>query len=401
MLSHVSVVKLLSHLSTERFLGWLTKLTGETPPENLPTAVRAARSTLRTWLATFDAGALNLIDQQAERILQLTDRVGCEIMAGLRCQLSEASRTEFAALPDQYQRSLWLAEHQPSCFTQALDARDAENLRTKVRCWTGFLAPAGLTALQEATALHALTANVAVLLDLPVEHIAVQVFIRSRGADRLVQISVHYNRPAELIDQVQQGELIHTSLVRALAAYVTYEPGTGALEVLSPDAKHREAIARAVADTLLNCAFDSTPVPLKRFDYQKLARPLTLDLGATPEVFSAAVASLSYIDRNRLVHFALPAQETKTIHEAAKDSIQQFFNFSEHTLSAAKIQLRIKPTNGRRARTLVIALQDTHRCNTKSMPDTDRALCDRLLAVWGLVSEIATPLEIAHVARAA
>ena len=390
MLSQPSLFKLLSHLPPARFSGWITATTGETAPADLPIAVRPVRSLLRGWLESFDALTLDRLEHFAERILLLSDRLGCEVLSGLRCALTDDARAQFEAQTDQYQRALWLSEYDATCFEQALEARDAEAMRAKVRFWTGFLAPAGLNALHDATSRSQLTVRMAELLGLSPDHVAIQVFLRNRGISRLIQISVHYNRPSELFDHVIEGELTHTTLVRALAAYVTYEPESGHLEVLSPTAEHREGIARGVADTLLKCAFDVAPLPLKHFDYQVLAKPLELDLRAAPEVMSAVVSSLGYRSFRRQLNFAIPATEKLSIHAAASQSIQQHFVFAEHSLNAAKIRLRLRPTRDSRARTITIQLADTHRCNTKSMRDADRALCDRLLAQWHLVRMVAS-----------
>jgi hypothetical protein len=398
MLQHLSLSKLLSHLNPVRFSAWVFAVSGESPPAEVPLAVRAARTALRIWLASLTDSTLDLLDQYAERIVLLTDRIGVDVLAGLRCQLSETLRAEFEVQADQYQRALWLSENDPACFAQALEARDAEALRAKVRCWTGFLAPTGLTALQDADSRSRLSSAMASLLELTTDQIAVQVFLRHRSNQRLIQVSVHYNRPAELVDQVSQGELTHTTLVRALAAYVTYEPDTGALEVLSPSSDHRESIARSVANALLQCSFDAEAIPLRHFDYQKLASPLVLNVGSEPDVLSAKVTSLGYSDLKRQLHFSIAARESMSIHAAASDSIQQEFRFDARQLNAAKIRIQMRPTRQSRARSLTIQLADSHRCNTKSMRDSDRALCERLLGHWGLVRELTNEVVHKHAA---
>ena len=92
MLSQPSLFKLLSHLPPARFSGWITATTGETAPADLPIAVRPARSLLRGWLESFDALTLDRLEHFAERILLLSDRLGCEVLAGLRCALIDDAR---------------------------------------------------------------------------------------------------------------------------------------------------------------------------------------------------------------------------------------------------------------------------------------------------------------------
>jgi hypothetical protein len=190
LLQHLSLSKLLSHLSPARFSAWVFAVSGELPHSDVPNSPRAARAALRTWLASLTDSTLDLLDQYAVSIVLLTDRICVDVLAGLRCQLSETLRADFEAQADQYQRALWLSENDPACFAQALEARDAEALRAKVRCWTGFLAPAGLHALQDAERRSRLSLAMAGLLGLTTDQIAVQVFLRNRGTTRLIHVGV-------------------------------------------------------------------------------------------------------------------------------------------------------------------------------------------------------------------
>jgi hypothetical protein len=50
--------------------------------------------------------------------------------------------------------------------------------------------------------------------------------------------------------------------------------------------------------------------------------------------------------------------------------------------------LTTRKGHGERARTINIVLRDDNKCNVKTKREKDRALCDRLLAKWGLIREI-------------
>jgi hypothetical protein len=126
--------------------------------------------------------------------------------------------------------------------------------------------------------------------------VAVQVFKRLRpdtqtGEDvDLYQISVHHNRPPEIIDCVQASELVPQEVIRAVSSHITYEPANGHLEVLSKDTDGREALARIVADSLLQSPITGEKIPLKQYDYQSLAAPRNFDLAGEP-VASVKVSS--------------------------------------------------------------------------------------------------------------
>jgi hypothetical protein len=64
------------------------------------------------------------------------------------------------------------------------------------------------------------------------------------------------------------------------------------------------------------------------------------------------------------------------------------FSFASHRLNYARISVRTHKVAGERARNISIVMRDENKCNIKTKRDKDRALCDRLLARWGLVKEI-------------
>ena len=113
----------------------------------------------------------------------------------------------------------------------------------------------------------------------------------------LYQVSVHHNRPPEIIDRVQASELVPQEVIRAVSSHITYEPANGHLEVLSKDTDGREALARIVADSLLQSPITGDKIPLKQYDYQSLAAPRSFDLTGE-DVASVKVIELGYTTAN-------------------------------------------------------------------------------------------------------
>jgi len=209
----------------------------------------------------------------------------------------------------------------------------------------------------------------------------------------LYQISIHHNRPPEIIDCVQASELVPQEVIRAVSSHITYEPANGHLEVLSKDTAGREALARIVADTLLQSPITGEKIPLKQYDYQSLAALRNFDLTGEPVGF-VKVVELGYAAGNgRSLLVKIWTKDVDDIYAAARSLIGPAFDFRDHHLNYAKLSIKLKKVGKDRARTITVILRDDNKCNIKTKREKDRALCDRLLAKWHLVKEIGDVVE--------
>ena len=99
-------------------------------------------------------------------------------------------------------------------FEEALNARQADIFRQSPSCYSGYMAPKDLSVLEDSAARQAFHNAVAGQLGCPVDEVAVQVFKRLRPDTQtgeevdLYQVSVHHNRPPEIVDCVQASELV-------------------------------------------------------------------------------------------------------------------------------------------------------------------------------------------------
>lgn len=340
------------------------------------------------------------IEEVAERIILLSDGAGQDVIEGISQDIfGDDEKAAFAAIPNQYERALWLHSHEPALFEEALNARQADVFRQSASCYSGYVAPKDLTVLDDVAARLAFHQAVAQQLGCAADAVAVQVFKRLRpdtltGEDvDLYQVSVHHNRPPEIIDCVQASELVPQEVIRAVTSHITYEPANGHLEVLSKDTDGREALARIVADSLLHSPITGDKIPLKQYDYQSLAAPRSFDL-AGEDVASVKVVELGYtLANHRSLLVKIWAKDVDDIYTAAHTLISLSFDFRNHHLNYAKLSIRIKKVGKQRARTITVILRDDNKCNVKTKREKDRALCDRLLAKWQLVKEISDVTE--------
>jgi hypothetical protein len=401
--------KLLGHLPPAVFRDFMTGEFKLVMPDLDPKqGKREQRAALESVLSVLGVSERQKIEEVAERIVLLSDGAGQDVIEGFRDDIfDETDRETFAAIRNQYERALWLYLHEPGVFKEALDARQADVFRQSAACYSGFLAPKQLAVLEDEASQKAFHQRVAQQLGCAADAVAIQVFKRLRpdtqtGEDvDLYQISIHHNHPPELVDCVQAGELVPQEVIRAVSSHVTYEPANGHLEVLSKDTDGREALARIVADSLLQSPISGERIPLKQYDYQSLAVPRHFDLSGE-NVASVKVIELGYsVSNHRSLLVKIWAKDADDIYTAAKSLIGPAFDFRHHSLNYAKLSIRLKKVGQDRARTITVILREDNKCNIKTKREKDRALCDRLLAKWHLVKEIGDVVETAVHALAA
>ncbi len=393
--------KLLSHMAPEVFRTFMVDQFDLDMPElDKKQGKQEQRAIMEPVLSALKVSERQKIEEVAERIVLLSDGAGQDVIDGFKDDIfDDASREAFAAIPNQYERALWLYLNAPALFDEALNSRQADVFRQSASCYSGYVAPKDLTVLDDAAARQSFHQAVAQQLGCAMDAVAVQVFKRLRpdtltGEDvDLYQVSVHHNRPPEIIDRVQAGELVPQEVIRAVSSHITYEPANGHLEVLSKDTDGREALARIVADSLLQSPITGDKIPLKQYDYQSLAAPRAFDLSGE-NVASVKVIELGYTATNhRSLLVKIWAKDVDDIYTAARSLISLSFDFRNHHLNYTKLSIRIKKAGKERARTIAVILREDNRCNIKTKREKDRALCDRLLAKWHLVKEISDVTE--------
>ncbi|NMQ29145.1 hypothetical protein E4Q23_16085 [Candidatus Accumulibacter phosphatis] len=388
--------KLLGHLPPAVFSEFMADEFDLAMPElHGKQAKREQRAGMNEALSALAVSERQPIEEVAERIVLMSDGAGQDVIEGFRDDIFDnAGRETFAAIRNQYERALWLYLHEPAVFKEALDARQADVFRQSPSCYSGFMAPKSLSIKDDEASRVAFHQTVAEHLGCAVDAVAVQIFKRLRpdtqtGEDvALYQVSIHHNRPPEIIDCVHDSELVAQEVIRAVSSHITYEPAQGHLEVLSKDNDGRETLARIVADALLQSPISGEKIPLKQYDYQSLAAPRNFDLAGENVAF-VKVVELGYAALNhRSLLVKIWSTDADDIHAAARELISPTFDFRHHHLHYAKLSIRLKKVGNERARTITIILREDNKCSIKTKREKDRALCDRLLAKWHLVKEI-------------
>lgn len=394
MLDAENLNKLISHLPpavARQLLSDRFRL--EMPPLDEEAEKHAQREAICLAVTALPFDERQTVEREAERILQLTDGIGNDVVAGHAAMLHADEKGQFAQLPNQYERVVWMFMHAASIFEDAVQSRSAALLHQSPRFYSGFVAPKSLTLNNDAVAQAAFHGHVAEHLGCRPESVAVRVFERRRSVGKqdqevvLYQISIHYNLPPELEDRVENSDVVSCEHVRAINAHITYEPANGFIEVLQRNPLGRDALARLAADHLLQSPISGERIPLKRYDYQSLAAPRPLDTTGEP-VEWVKITMLQTGIRSGLKVTA-DIKDTQDIYQIARSKTQNpNFDFRHDWLTAAHITIRLRKIGRERARNVLVAFHGPNGCNNKAKREPDRALCDRLLERWGLVQAV-------------
>lgn len=356
------------------------------------TQQRAAISSVLTALSIAER---QQIEQIAESIIMLSDALGRDALANVCTKnISADNKATLDAISNQCLRALWFFENEHTLFLEALSVRQADSFRQSRACYSGFVAPPNLEIHKDEKALDDFHSAVAERLECAKQDVAIQLFCRLRADAKshddtvLYQVSIHHNLLPETIECVQDSEVVANDIIRAISTHVTYEPNTGHLEVLSKKHEDRAPIASLFAGTILATPFEGQSIPIKQYDYQSLASPKIFNVAGEP-VQSVKVTELGYDGRKGGASLTKMKLNTPgTIYQRARELYDDDFAFSDHTLTYAKISIKLKKQGTERARTVSIIFSGENQCNIKSKRKNDRALCDRLLAKWEFIKEI-------------
>ncbi|HRH77329.1 MAG TPA: hypothetical protein PK129_08270 [Cellvibrionaceae bacterium] len=382
------------------------------------TPYKAQRHAFSAALSQIDVCHRQQMNEQAESILLLSDEVGQQVLEGFAHDMGDKARYwQLTALPDQYQRALWLYTHERSVFNDALQTRQADIVRNNLACYAGFTAPKHVPVLDNREARTRLQEELAQHLDCPATAVAIQIFKRLRldpaenAMVDIIHIRIYHNRLPILVNCVHNGRLVSRRIIRAEMSHITYEPANGHLEVATQSSVNREHLAHLVLRVLLPTQLPTAEAPsthstseesggahlaLKHYDYQRLSTPTLFDVSEEP-IAHMKVIELGYSDfANRTFLIKINYQDADDIFTASKSLINPIFDFSQYPLNYAKLAVRLKRTERERGRVISIILRGDNECTIKSKHDQDRVLCDRLLHKWRLIKDRKERASSAH-----
>jgi hypothetical protein len=330
------------------------------------------------------------VQADADRIKALADEPG---QAAMRSVMADTASLE--ALPGDTARALSLFLDDPTCFRRAEEIRYTDE-RRRGKMWDGFVGPSDKPLAVDAAALKRLKAVLRERFDS--EKIQIEVFERSRiGSQdaeyRLLQMTIYREGwPGQVLEFVGE-EVAERSYRPVYEAAITYEPTSGAIEVVANEKKAREDLASLFCSEVLATPFTQERLPLRRFDLSVLKQAYDFPVDAEDRIENVRVAMLRLMPLGaadvRLV-LEMLATANDTIWTVARSRLGSRNPLDgPWVITQTRLVIQFCPEPGaRRGRTLPIVITMPHSSDLKDRTARERLVGQKYLVSWGLLQEI-------------
>ena len=326
----------------------------------------------------------------ADRITAMADEVGQTAILGV-----VSDRAIIEALRNGHERALWLFLNDRIAFQRAEEARYSDE-RRQGRMWDGFVVPPGLRVNETSGSIAALKA--AVGKQFGSQHVEIDLFRRTRptfddGDSDLIQVAIYRDGAADDFLEFENGALVRRPRRPVYEAALTYEPGTGVVEVVAPERESRAEIARIFARELLSAEFKGEKIKLRRYELSVLFR--TSDFPTDPDdgIESVQVKLL------RLMPIDSPGERytleclrkaTQSIWDAAAGRFGDSNPFDgAYLITQVRLTIRFHaaPADGG-GRTLPVTITMPNGCDLKGKTDRERLIGEKYLRRWGFLCDV-------------
>ena len=326
----------------------------------------------------------------AERVSALADEAGQTAIYSVTKHTGQLDD-----LQNGHDRALWMFLHDRDGFRYAEEVRFADERRWG-RMWDGFTGEPELVLQRDSAAVE--TLKTAIGERFGAKNVHTDIFDRIRptfdGADRaLVQATVYREgRPDNYLEFVN-GTLDRRPRRPVFEASLTYEPATGAIEVVASDRESREDLVRLFLRDLLATEFRQERLPLRKFDLRVLQRPHLFPTDPDDGIESVRVNLLRLMPLDtsgERVTLECMRQMTQTIWQMARNR----FGANNPLLGGwiitqAKLAIRFHPVAGaRRGKTLPLTITMPHGCNLKDQTEREQLIGEKYLRRWKILRDV-------------
>jgi hypothetical protein len=322
-----------------------------------------------------------------DRISEMTDEVGQAALMALA-----EWRDRLGAIDSAYQRAHWLYVQSRDAFRQAEEIRYADENQNAQRLWDGFVGPRLLALKNDPQIVEQFKEALRGLLGAGRVHVEIFARVRSRSGEpdrEITQITVYS-------EDVPVDEVVFTAVgvknqarkpVRETA--ITYEPGSGTIEVVGRVKALREQVASLFAEKLLGVDLSGERLPPRRVDLSPLHNPITFTVEPQDGIARVKLTRLviSALDASLTQWFEVPFADDKTLHDVLDDEYgteNPLRNQSRPWMARIEIQFEPEPDRKRGKRINVILCLPT-KCNLRGKTEKELLLLNRYLKAWGLL----------------
>jgi hypothetical protein len=329
------------------------------------------------------------LEADAEQIVPMAEEAGQTALGNVVTDTPAYQNIESA-----HDRALFVFLNDLQAFRQAEDIRYLDEKR-RGRMWTGFVLVPDLLIKRDPETLEVFQQTLRNHFKLDKVH--VELFDRVRrtfdgGEHPMIQITI-YREGALTDDLAFDGpDLVRRPRRPVLEAAITFEPGTGVVEVVARDKEIREALVRHTSRDLLGIDFKNSKLPLKRYDLTVLMKPHAFAVDAADGIDYVKVRALRLMpidDSSERVTLECTDQSDRTIWDMAE---LRFGNTnplrSGFVCTKATLAIKFHPkADARRGRTMQLDVTMPHGCNLKERTSNEQMIGEKYLRRWGLLEE--------------
>jgi hypothetical protein len=326
----------------------------------------------------------------ADRVAAMSDEAGQAALFAVA-----PDREVLESLPNGRSRACWLLVNETVWFRHAEETRYTDE-RRRGRMWDGFVGAKNLAVSTEPDALDRFKAAVSARYSSPNVH--VDIFERQRvgfGGEtfQLIQATIYLEGRPDDDWAFVDGELARRSRRPVLEAAVTYEPGSGVIEVVAKDRKSRGDLAGVFAKELLGADCGTEKLPLRQFDLDALLQVHPFPTDPEDGIESVRVTELRLMP--------LDATGERVTLECSRESPNTIWTMAaEHfgdnnpleqdwIVTRAKLVIQFQPSEGsHRRKTLPLTITMPQGCDLKDRTERERVVGEKYLGRWHLVKDV-------------
>lgn len=326
----------------------------------------------------------------AERVSALADEAGNTALLSV-----VMDKANFETLEIGYACALWVFLNEPGSFRKAEEVLYTDH-RRHGRAWDGFVLAENCEVSTDPAALAAFTT--AIRERFRTDNVQVDVFERQRlGHDdemaKLIQVAIYREgRPGAALRFSDAGNLTRHVDKPVYEAALTYEPDTGAIEVVADRKDTRIDLTRFMARDLLGLPFEEKRLPVLQYDLDVLLRPHKFDRDIEDGFESVTVTALRLVANDEVPdRFTLEksALGDRTIWETAAHRFPGDNPMGGGwSVAYAKMSVKFGPTATEpRGKTISLSITTPTGCNLKGMTAREQLIKEKYLLRWGLLAD--------------
>jgi hypothetical protein len=333
---------------------------------------------------------------EQERIQLLAD---IDRISGMADEVGQAA---LMALPDwrdrlvridgAHQRAHWLYVQSRDAFRQAEEIRYADENQNAQRLWDGFVGPRLLELKNDPLIVDQFKEALKGLLGAGRLYVEIFGRVRNRSGepDREIKQITVYSEDGPVDEVVFTAVGVKNQARKPIReTAITYEPGSGTIEVVGRVKALREQVASLFAEKLLGVDLSGERLRPRRVDLSPLLEPITFAVEPQDGIARVKLTKIvvSALDSSLTEAFEVPFADDGTLHEVLHDRYgteNPLRNQSRPWMARIEFQFEADPGRKRGKKINVVLCLPT-KCNLRGKTEKERLLLNRYLKAWGLL----------------